>query len=60
MLYISCIDFIKRQFAEKNTSRHKEIYPHVTCATDRNNVEKVFEDVQDTVVTTSLEVGGLV
>ncbi|MED6280168.1 hypothetical protein CHARACLAT_008012 [Characodon lateralis] len=32
----------------------KTLYPHFTCATDTNNIRKVFTDIRDTVLLKSL------
>jgi len=37
----------------------KRIYTHVTCATDKDNVHKVFDNVRDIVIRQSLEAAGL-
>eukprot|EP01084_Bolivina_argentea_P207572 354122_1 len=36
----------------------KEMFTHVTCATDTNNVEKVFSDVQLVVISNAMSEGG--
>ncbi|ETO34666.1 G-protein subunit alpha 1 [Reticulomyxa filosa] len=57
--YEPCIEFIKHQFESQNSNpKDKPIYTHVTLATDKNNVERVFSDVQHIVINTSL-VNGL-
>jgi hypothetical protein len=38
---------------------NKHIYVHVTCATDRDNVDKVFWDVQNMIIRLNLGRGGL-
>jgi len=57
------VDYIRKQFLARNEQQGKtgarQIYVHVTCATDRDNVEKVFNDVQHIVVNNSLVKGGL-
>merc|ERR1712087_324981 len=40
--------------------RQKQIYSHLTCATDQGNVQKLFDDVQHTVVTNALKYNGLI
>lgn len=58
--YDDGVEFIKAQFERLNQNpREKQIYTHITCATDRGNVEKVFNDVQHIVINTSLQKGGL-
>lgn len=54
------VDFIREQFMDKNENKKgRQIYSHITCATDRDNVERVFNDVQHIVVNNSLQRGGL-
>jgi len=59
-LYEPCLDYIKLQYQNKNQSKEKKIYIHVTVATDRNNVERVFGDVQQILIDNNLKTGGLV
>mmetsp|Transcript_50805 Transcript_50805/g.80939 ORF Transcript_50805/g.80939 Transcript_50805/m.80939 type:complete len:357 (-) Transcript_50805:749-1819(-) len=59
--YDECVGYIRGQFEGKNRNpREKQIYSHVTCATDKTNVEKVFGDVQHIVINSSLAKGGLI
>lgn len=37
----------------------KEIYTHFTCATDTNNIQFVFDDVTDVIITNNLKEAGL-
>lgn len=54
------VEFVKKQFVGLNRNpKGREIYVHVTCATDKNNVERVFNDVQNIVVNAALQRGGL-
>jgi GTPase SAR1 family protein len=39
---------------------NKQIYTHLTCAIDRGNVKKIFDDVQHCVVTNALKYNGLI
>lgn len=56
-----CYNFIKKQFESKNRNvTEKHIYTHCTCATDKDNVERVFNDVQHIVIQSSLHKGGLI
>ena len=38
----------------------KTLYPHFTCATDTNNIRRVFSDVKDTVLLKSLRDYGVI
>eukprot|EP01084_Bolivina_argentea_P181242 313043_1 len=59
--YDQCIGFIRQNFESRNRNPNaKQVYSHVTCATDKTNVEKVFGDVQHIVINTSLARGGLI
>eukprot|EP00484_Ammonia_sp_Unknown_P000993 CAMPEP_0197020374 /NCGR_PEP_ID=MMETSP1384-20130603/1136_1 /TAXON_ID=29189 /ORGANISM="Ammonia sp." /LENGTH=388 /DNA_ID=CAMNT_0042447983 /DNA_START=31 /DNA_END=1197 /DNA_ORIENTATION=+ len=52
--------YIKNAFVQKNKSPDdKSIFTHLTCATDQNNVEKVFNDVQHIIIENSLMSAGL-
>jgi len=41
------------------TGRRKDIYPHITCATDTNNVRVVFNAIKDFITAQALEGAGL-
>mmetsp|Transcript_12753 Transcript_12753/g.11355 ORF Transcript_12753/g.11355 Transcript_12753/m.11355 type:complete len:381 (+) Transcript_12753:96-1238(+) len=52
--------YIKEAFTSKNKHQEdKSIFTHLTCATDQNNVEKVFNDVQHIIIENSLMSAGL-
>ncbi|KAG9351285.1 hypothetical protein JZ751_025177 [Albula glossodonta] len=40
---------------KRNDEKNKTVYSHFTCATDSQNIRKVFSDVKDTVLIKSLE-----
>uniref|UniRef100_A0A1A8U5Z4 Guanine nucleotide binding protein (G protein), alpha 15 (Gq class) n=1 Tax=Nothobranchius furzeri TaxID=105023 RepID=A0A1A8U5Z4_NOTFU len=44
----------------ENQKDWKTLYPHFTCATDTNNIRKVFTDVRDTVLLKSLRDYGVI
>ena len=46
-------------YQEQNPEKDKTLYPHFTCATDTNNIRRVFNDVKDTVLLKSLEEYGI-
>lgn len=50
---------IKEHFESRNRTECKDIYTHVTCATDTNNVDRVFCATKDIVIRSSLRKGGL-
>jgi len=51
---------IETAFQVKNSSAEKQIYSHVTCATDTSNVAAVFNAVKDIIIRKSLGEAGLV
>eukprot|EP01083_Nonionella_stella_P055488 146360_1 len=60
--YQDGVEYVKLQFLMKNRKQSghaREIFCHITCATDKNNVKKVFHDVQNIVVNSALSRGGL-
>ncbi|XP_007553239.1 guanine nucleotide-binding protein G(o) subunit alpha-like [Poecilia latipinna] len=57
--YDDGIAYIKSQYEGKNKSPNKEVYSHVTCATDTNNIQFVFDSVTDVIIGTNLRGCGL-
>ena len=51
--------YIQAQFEAKNKSTAKEIYCHMTCATDTQNVQFVFDAVTDVIIANNLRGCGL-
>ncbi|KAK9971606.1 hypothetical protein ABG768_024962 [Culter alburnus] len=51
--------FIQGQFESKNRSPNKEIYCHLTCATDTGNIQVVFDAVTDIIIANNLRGCGL-
>ncbi|VEN57319.1 unnamed protein product, partial [Callosobruchus maculatus] len=47
------------QFEAKNKSTTKEIYCHMTCATDTHNIQFVFDAVTDVIIANNLRNCGL-
>lgn len=53
-------NFIKNQFLDLNLRKDdKEIYSHMTCATDTQNVKFVFDAVTDIIIKENLKDCGL-
>ena len=50
---------MQAQFEAKNKSTTKEIYCHMTCATDTQNVQFVFDAVTDVIIANNLRGCGL-
>ena len=51
--------FFQAQFESMNKSQTKEIYTHMTCATDTENVQFVFDAVTDIIIANNLRGCGL-
>jgi len=51
--------YIQTQFESMNKSRAKEVYSHMTCATDTDNVQFVFDSVADVIIASNLKGLGL-
>ncbi|XP_066943756.1 guanine nucleotide-binding protein G(o) subunit alpha isoform X5 [Macrobrachium rosenbergii] len=59
MEYNEASAYIQAQFEAKNKSTNKEIYCHMTCATDTTNIQFVFDAVTDVIIATNLRGCGL-
>ena len=57
--YYAATAYIQSQFEALNKSINKEIYTHMTCATDTNNIQFVFDAVTDTIIANNLRGCGL-
>jgi GTPase SAR1 family protein len=51
--------YFRELFLNASASDKQIVYPHETCATDKDQVLVVFNGVKDTIVRTSLRQGGL-
>lgn len=58
--YDDGVEYIQRCYLEKNQNQEKEVYCHITCATDTSNVNAVFDAVKDIIIRESLRDAGLV
>jgi GTPase SAR1 family protein len=58
--YEAGVEFLQEQFESKNRNPDKQVYTHVTCATDTDNVSAVFNAVKDIIIRKSLNEAGLV
>jgi len=56
----AAVDFIRDKFLAQNENAQKIIYPHVTCATDTDNVSVVFNAVKDTILRRALDSAGII
>ena len=52
--YESAANFIRDKFLSLNREDHKEIYTHITCATDTQNIQNVFDNVKDIILKENL------
>lgn len=57
--------FIRKLYEQQAVNRDnrdswKTLYPHFTCATDTNNIRRVFSDIKDTVLLKSLRDYGVI
>merc|ERR1712013_790319 len=55
----AALKYITDIFLSCNTDRERQIYTHVTTATNSENVQKVFHDVQHAVVVAALQRNGI-
>jgi len=58
--YDQTTEYIKEVFEQCNDQTSKQIFTHLTCAVDKNQVEKVFNDIQTVIINASLAQGGLI
>eukprot|EP00475_Leptophrys_vorax_P007756 TRINITY_DN14926_c0_g2_i1.p1 TRINITY_DN14926_c0_g2~~TRINITY_DN14926_c0_g2_i1.p1 ORF type:complete len:368 (+),score=78.70 TRINITY_DN14926_c0_g2_i1:340-1443(+) len=56
--YAAAVDFLKNEYRLRNQNSQKVIYTHVTCATDPENVEKVFQALADIILSNVMEQSG--
>jgi GTPase SAR1 family protein len=59
MSYDEGIKFISKRFLAQNQNQDKNIYIHVTCATDTEQVEAVFNAVKDIILRAALYGAGI-
>merc|ERR1712083_190576 len=58
--YDHTTEYIKEKFEECNgQGQQRQVFTHLTCAVDKNQVEKVFNDIQTVIINASLAQGGL-
>jgi len=51
--------FIRQKYLERNRNETKEIYVHLTCATDTENIDFVFKAVTNMIIAANLKKSGL-
>jgi len=57
--YEQASEFVRQQFEAKSINTSKQVYTHLTCATDTNNISAVFNAVKDIVIKKGLSRAGL-
>lgn len=57
--YNEASQFIRGEFESRNKDSGRQIYTHITLATDSDMMRGVFHAVKDTVIRMSLQAGGL-
>lgn len=57
--YENAVEFIKDKFLSQNENPRKHIYTHVTCATDTDNINVVFNAVKDIILQKILDESGI-
>ena len=58
--YKAALEFITNIYLSYNPVAQKRVFVHVTDATDRDHIERVFMDVQDIVIRANLKRGGFI
>eukprot|EP01027_Heterolobosea_sp_BB2_P022041 GEZU01032422.1.p1 GENE.GEZU01032422.1~~GEZU01032422.1.p1 ORF type:complete len:362 (+),score=94.00 GEZU01032422.1:268-1353(+) len=58
--YDNAVKFIQQKFLETNKSRARQIYTHVTCATDTENIRVVFDAVKNIILHDNLRDANLI
>jgi len=59
--YDDTTEYIKEKFEQCNRQgAARQVFAHLTCAVDKNQVEKVFNDIQTVIINASLAQGGLI
>lgn len=57
--YEASVEFIAHEFLRRVHNPNKQVYYHVTCATDRNNISVVFDVVKNIVIRAGLREASL-
>lgn len=57
--YDAAAKFMRHKFKKLNRRSGREIYAHITCATDTENVRFVFNSVKETLITKAMASGGV-
>jgi hypothetical protein len=57
--YEAASNYMIQKFLSCNHSEEKQIYHHLTCATDTQNIRFIFKSVTDIIIQQSLNEAGL-
>lgn len=57
--YEPAVKYVQEIFVSCNSDKIRQVYAHITCATDAGNVQRVFHDVQHGVVLAALQRNGI-
>ena len=57
--YEGVVKYFQNLFVAQNSNPNREIYPHVTCAVDRNNIKVVDTAVHTVIMDTILRDAGI-
>ncbi|XP_065676189.1 guanine nucleotide-binding protein G(o) subunit alpha isoform X4 [Hydra vulgaris] len=57
--YEEACGYIRQKFLDRNRNESKEIYVHLTCATDTANIDFVFKAVTNMIIAANLKKSGL-
>ena len=57
--YANVVEYFQNLFLAQNSNPNREIYPHVTCAVDRNNIKVVDTAVHTVIMDTILRDAGI-
>jgi guanine nucleotide-binding protein G(i) subunit alpha len=58
--YKPASQYIKHQFANMKLKRKREIYAHLTCATDTTSTDKIFTSSVDSIISKGLSTAGVI
>mmetsp|Transcript_18331 Transcript_18331/g.29047 ORF Transcript_18331/g.29047 Transcript_18331/m.29047 type:complete len:394 (-) Transcript_18331:451-1632(-) len=56
--YEKAAPYVQNAFLQLNETPDREVFMHVTCATDKDNIQKVFTDVQLVIISNALDRSG--
>lgn len=54
------MEYFKDKFMERNTTKGKDVFAHVTCATDTNNVQHIFNSCKAIILRDTLSASGFI